>query len=96
MTRGYFDGAEINGPVISPAQFPAVIAKFPPTLIITGTRAMDMSPAVFTNSQLLKAGVKSTLVVGEGMDHCYIYQSNLPEARDAYDVIVRFFRENLK
>jgi len=55
-----------------------------------------MSPAIYTNSQLLKAGVRSTLVVGEGMGHCYIYQSNLPEARDAYQVIVNFFRENLK
>jgi monoterpene epsilon-lactone hydrolase len=67
-----------------------VIAKFPPTLIITGTRAMDLTPAVYTNTQLLKAGVNSTLLVGEGMGHCFIYQSNLPEARDAYQVIVSF------
>ncbi len=96
MTRGYFDGADMGDKIISPALYPEVLAKFPPTLIITGTRAMDMSPAVYTNSQLLKAGVRSTLMVGEGMDHCFIYQSNLPEARDAYGVIVKFFRDNLK
>jgi len=54
-----------------------------------------MSPAIYTNSQLLKAGVRSTLIVGEGMGHCYIYQSNLPE-RGRLPVIVSFFRENLK
>jgi epsilon-lactone hydrolase len=96
ITRGYFGKADMSDPIISPAQHPDVIAKFPPTLIITGTRAMDMSPAIYTNSQLLKAGVHSTLIVGEGMGHCYIYQSNLPEAQDAYKVIVNFFRENLK
>lgn len=96
MTRGYFDGVDMGDKIISPALYPEVMAKFPPTLIITGTRAMDMSPAVYTNTQLLKAGVKSTLMVGEGMDHCFIYQSNLPEARDAYGVIVKFFRDNLK
>jgi acetyl esterase/lipase len=96
ITRGYFSNADMTGPIISPALHPDVVAKFPPTLIITGTRAMDMSPAIYTNSQLLKAGVRSTLIVGEGMGHCYIYQSNLPEARDAYQVIVGFFRENLK
>ena len=96
MTRGYFDGADMADAVISPALHPDVIARFPPTLIITGTRAMDMSPAVYSNTQLLKAGVRSTLVVGEGMDHCFIYQSTLPEARDAYGIIVRFFKENLK
>ena len=96
MTRGYFDGADMGDALLSPALHPDVIAKFPPTLIITGTRAMDMSPAVYTNTQLLKAGVRSTLMVGEGMDHCFIYQSDLPEARDAYGVIVRFFREQMK
>ena len=96
MTRGYFANIDMADPIVSPALHPGVIAKFPPTLIITGTRAMDMSPAIYTNSQLLKAGVRSTLIVGEGMGHCFIYQSNLPEARDAYQVIVGFFRENLK
>lgn len=96
ITRGYFASADMRDSVISPALHPEVLAKFPPTLLITGGRAMDMTPAIYTNSQLLKAKVRSTLIVGEGMGHCYIYQSNLPEARDAYDVIVRFFQENLK
>ena len=96
MTRGYFGHTDMSDPIISAALHPDVMARFPPTLIITGTRAMDMSPAIYTNSQLLKAGVRSTLIVGEGMGHCYIYQSNLPEAQDAYKVIVSFFRENLK
>lgn len=96
MTRGYFSPADKDDAVISPALHPDLIAKFPPTLLITGTRAMDMSPAIVTNSALIKARVPSTLIVGEGMGHCYIYQSNLPEARDAYQAIVDFFRANLK
>ena len=52
---------------------------------------MDLS-----NSQLLKAGVHSTLIVGETMGHCYIYQPHLPEARDAHQAIVNFFREHLR
>jgi epsilon-lactone hydrolase len=95
MTRGYFAGAKMDDPVISAALHPEVAAKFPPTLIITGTRAMDLSPAVVTNSKLIKAGVSSTLIVGEGMDHCYIYQHTLPEARDAHQATVDFFRANL-
>jgi len=95
MTRGYFAGAAMNDATISPALHPDVAAKFPPTLIITGTRAMDLSPAVVTNSALIKAGVPSTLIVGEGMDHCYIYQHTLPEARDAHQATVNFFKTNL-
>jgi acetyl esterase/lipase len=96
ITRGYFAGSDLSDPIISPALHPDVLAQFPPTLIITGTRAMDMSPAVYTNSQLLKAGVRSTLIVGEAMGHCYIYQPELPEARDAHQAIVSFFRETLQ
>ena len=96
MSRGYFDGADGDGPVISPALHPDVIAKFPPTMLITGTRAMDMSPAIVTNSALIRAGVETDLIVGEGMGHCYIYMSNLPEAQDAYGAIVAFFGKHLK
>lgn len=91
----YFAGVAMNDPLVSPAAYPEIAAKFPPTLIITGTRAMDMSPAIYTHNQLLKAGVRSNLIVGEGMGHCYIYQHNLPEARDALQQIVKFFDEHL-
>lgn len=96
MTRGYFDGADQEGPILASAKHPQVMAKFPPTMIITGTRAMDMSPAIYTNSRLLAAGVKSTLIVGEGMGHCYIYDPRLPEARDAHAATVAFFRDALR
>lgn len=95
ITRGYFDGCDETDASAWPGYHPEVLASFPPTLIITGTRAIDLSPAIYTNSQLLKAGVRSTLIVGEGMGHCYYYNISLPEGRDAYAAIVGFFRENL-
>lgn len=95
LPLAYFKGADPNSPLVLPGTHLDVLSKFPPTLIITGTRAMDMSPAIFTHSQLLKAGARSNLLVGEGMGHCYIYNSEFPEARDAYNVIVKFFDENL-
>lgn len=94
--RSYFDGVDLRDPLVSPLLSVETLKHFPPTLIITGNRAMDMSPAIVTHSQLLKAGVKSTLVVGEGMGHCYTYFPMLPEAQDAYDIMVRFFSDNLK
>jgi acetyl esterase/lipase len=94
--RSYFEGADPKDPMVSPAYHPEVLAKFPPTLFITATRAPDLSPAAYTHSQLVKAGVPGDLIVGEGLGHCYIYTSSLPEAQDAYGVIVNFFRKNLK
>jgi acetyl esterase/lipase len=96
ISKGYFDGIDPKDPSAWPAYHLDVLATYPPALIITGTRAIDLSPAIFTNSQLLKAGVRSTLIVGEGMGHCYYCNIALPEGQDAYAVIVAFFRENLK
>ena len=96
ITNGYFGEYAMDDPSVSPALHEAVMARFPPSLIITGTRAMDMSPAIYTNNQLIKAGVESTLIVGEAMGHCYQYQPDLPESRDAYDAIVAHFRKRLK
>ena len=95
MTRGYFDGSDLEDPILSPALHADVMKTFPPTLITTGTRAMDMSPAIYTNSQLLKADVESTLIVGEAMGHCYQYNPALPESRDAYAATVKHFRKHL-
>ncbi|HKT54315.1 MAG TPA: alpha/beta hydrolase fold domain-containing protein, partial [Caulobacteraceae bacterium] len=93
--RPYFEGVSLDDPMVMPAGRLDVLAKFPPTLLITGSRAIDMSPAIYSNSRLLKAGVDSRLIVGEGLGHCYIYQPNLPESQDAYEQIIRFFRKNL-
>jgi acetyl esterase/lipase len=95
MTRGYFSDTCDNDPSAWPGYHLDIMASFPPTLIITGTRAMDLSPAIFTNSQLLKAGVASTLIVGEGMGHCYHYRVDMPEGRDACAQIVAHFRRYL-
>lgn len=94
--RSYFEGADMDSAMVSPALHPEVAAKFPPTLIITGTRAIDLSPAVVTNSKLVDAGVETQLIVGEGMGHCYIYQPQLPETQAAYRAIAKFFRTHLE
>ncbi|MCB2061358.1 MAG: alpha/beta hydrolase [Novosphingobium sp.] len=96
MTWGYFAGVDMSGADVSPGLHQDVLKKFPPTLLITGTRAMDMSPAIYTNSMLMKAGVETDLIVGEGMGHCYIMMPTLPEAQDAYAAIVSFFKQHLK
>jgi acetyl esterase/lipase len=91
----YFEGVNLEDPLVSPAFHPEVLAKFPPTLVITGTRAPDLSPAVVTHTALVKAGVPGDLIVAEGMGHCFLYDVGLPESRDAYDIIARFFDEHL-
>ena len=91
----YLAGADLHDPLVAPAASASVLAKFPPTLIITGTRAFEMSSAIFTHSQLVKLGVRAQLHVWEGMFHGFFYNPDVPESRDCYAVITEFFDRNL-
>lgn len=72
------------------------LRKFPPVLFLTGTRAMDMSGAVQSHLDLHRLGVRSELLLFDGMDHgFFLYGSDLPESRQAHEFIARFFTENL-
>jgi acetyl esterase/lipase len=91
----YFAGVSINDPLAAPATAPEVLAKFPPTLIVSGTRGFELSSAVYTHSLLVKAGVETDLHVWEGMFHGFFYNTDVPESRDCYEVIVKFFERHL-
>lgn len=92
---GYLAGADPNDPLVAPAASPEVLRRFPPTLIITATRGFEMSSAVYTHAQLVKAGVDAELHVWDGMFHGFFYDPDVPESREAYDVMVRFFDRHL-
>ncbi len=92
---GYLANADTKDPLVAPAVSLDVLAKFPPTLIITGTRGFELSSAVYTHSRLVKAGVEADLHVWEGMFHGFFYNPDVPESRDAYDVMVKFFDRHL-
>jgi acetyl esterase/lipase len=72
-----------------------MMSKFPPTLLITGTRAYDMSAAVQTQRALTKAGVKADLHVWDGMGHCFFFDVDLPESQEAFAVMTKFFSTRL-
>jgi epsilon-lactone hydrolase len=64
-------------------------------LIITATRGFELSSAVYTHSQLVKNGVAAELHVWEGLFHGFFYNPDVPESRDCYDTIIRFFDSRL-
>jgi len=92
---GYFKDTDPNDPLIAPVKHPDVLAKFPPTLIITGTRDFALSNALDTNIQLTKAGVDSKLYVWDGLFHGFFYNPGVPESMDAYKIICQFFSREL-
>ena len=92
----YFREADFSDPLVEPIRSNAVLARFPPTLIITSTRDIALSPAVYTHTQLVKLGVDAQLHVWEAMVHGFFgIHPELPESREAWDVIVKFFDSRL-
>ena len=92
---GYFEGVTDGDPLARPVYSPALLANFPPTIFLTATRSMEFSAAVHSHNALLQAGVKSELNVWDGLPHAFMYNSDLPESRQAYDILVKFFDEHL-
>jgi acetyl esterase/lipase len=92
---GYLEETDPADPLVNPVNSVAVLSKFPPTLIITGTRDFALSGALYTDEQLSKAGVDAELHVWEGLFHGFFYNPDVPESRDAYNVMIHFFEKHL-
>ena len=54
---------------MTPGLSPAVLGKFPPTLLMSGTRDVALSNVLVTHMRLRQAGVDARLIVQEGMGH---------------------------
>lgn len=91
----YFKGAGAADPLVFPGLSPSLLARFPPTLLITGTRDMAMSSVIRSQTLLSQAGVVTELHVWEGMWHSFFSDPEMPESRAAYDTIVTFFDRHL-
>ena len=91
----YLAGTDPMDPLVAPINSPAMVAKFPPALIITATRGFEMSGAIYTHNQLVKHGVEAELHVWDGLFHGFFYNPDVPESRDCYDIIVKFFDRRL-
>jgi monoterpene epsilon-lactone hydrolase len=94
---GYFSNTHFDDYLVNPNIAPeAFRARFPPTLLITATRAFDLSPALATHRALVQAGVDASLHVFDGLGHGFYYDAVTPEAVDAYNTMIRFFRKHLR
>lgn len=92
----YMATADAKDPKAYPGVSDTVLAAFPPTLFLTGTRDPGSGPAYVSHARLLKLGVDSSLYVMEGAPHAaYVLGPQTPEARDANAYIARWFDSHL-
>jgi acetyl esterase/lipase len=86
---------DTNRPDISPANSLEVLAGFPPTIFVTGTRDFAMSAAAYSHRRLREAGVESDLLIYDGLGHGFMTNAALPETRNAQEIAVRFYDRHL-
>jgi epsilon-lactone hydrolase len=89
----YVGSANPKDPVLSPLY--ADLHGMPPTLFLTSTRDMMLSGTAILHRAFLRAGVDAQLVVFEALNHGFWYEANLPESREADEIIARFFDAHL-
>lgn len=89
----YIAGHDTRDPNLSPL-FGDFAKGFPPTLLISGTRDMLLSPTVMMHRALRRAGIKAELHVFEAMPHGGFGHAT-PEDRERLDESAQFIWEHI-
>jgi epsilon-lactone hydrolase len=90
----YANGRDLKDPMLSPVY--GDMRGFPPTMLLSGTRDLLLSNTVRVHRKLRQAGVEAVLEVFEGQAHGGWYRdASVPESKEAFDEIARFFDKHL-
>lgn len=90
----YVGKTDRKDPVLSPMF--ADLHGMPPSLLVTSTRDLLLSDTALFHRALLRAGDDSQLVVFEALPHAFWYHFQLPETREALELMANFLAKNLK
>jgi epsilon-lactone hydrolase len=91
----YFSDVSLADPLVLPMNSKQVMAHFPPTLLLAGSRDFAVSSVCQTEIELTKAGVKTELHIWDGLWHSFFNNPDLPESKEMYSIVVSFFDRNL-
>lgn len=91
----YFSSCDVGDPLVFPGNHPEVMAEFPPSLLVSGTRDFAASSVSTMHRRLLAAGAHAELLIFDGMWHAFHMATTLPEAKETFSVMARFFDQHL-
>ncbi len=90
----YAGSTDLRDPVLSPIY--ADLHGWPPTLSVTSTRDLLLSDTALFHRSLLGAGNNAQLIVFEALPHAFWYHFNMPETREALNLMAKFFDDKLE
>ena len=89
----YTGTADVRDPVLAPNA--ADLHGLPPTLFLTSSRDFLMSGTANMQRAWMRDGVPTEMVLFDGLPHAFWNDCSLPESREAYAAMARFFGEHL-
>ena len=89
----YVGKTDRRNPVLSPLF--ADLHGWPATLLVTSTRDILLSDTTIFDRALLGAGDDAQLVVFEALPHAFWYHFQLPETKEALELMARFLGKNV-
>lgn len=90
----YVGKTDRKDPVLSPMF--ADLHGMPPSLLVTSTRDLLLSDTALFHRALLRSGNDSQLVVFEALPHAFWYHFQLPETREALEIMAKFLGQKLQ
>jgi len=89
----YVAKTDRRDPVVSPLF--SDLRGMPSTLLVTSTRDLLLSDTAIFHRALLGAGVDAQLAVFEALPHAFWYHFQLPETKEAIQLMAKFFDEKV-
>jgi acetyl esterase/lipase len=91
---GYVGKTSVDDPILSPLK--SDVSHFPPTLLVTSTRDILLSPTSIFARKLMEKGVDARLVVFDGLPHAFWAYMAIPETDEANALMAGFLRDRLE
>lgn len=91
----YFSGCDVSDALVFPGNHPEILSRFPPSLLVSGTRDFAASSVSTMHRQLSAAGAHAELLHFDGMWHAFHMATTLPEAKETFAAMARFFHRHL-
>lgn len=92
----YFEGTDPRNPLVFPGEHVHMLERFPPSLLVTGSRDFAASSMAVMHRRLMAAGRIAEFVLFDGMWHAHHMDVDMPESEEAFGLLARFFARHLR
>lgn len=91
----YLKDIALDDPRVAPGLSPEILSKFPPPLLISGSRDFTASSVTTMHRRLVAQHVYAEMFLFDGLWHAFHVVPDLPESNEVYGLLADFFDRTL-